>query len=51
MKTKNFISQLVNNPGKELLFEYTNGKFAGANYHLTEVKNVFFACCTEVGCC
>ena len=42
MKTKELISLLENNPGKELLFEYTNGKFAGANYHLTEVKNVFF---------
>jgi len=42
MKTKEFISLLENNLGKELLFEYTNDKFAGANYHLTEVKNVFF---------
>jgi len=42
MKTKELVSLLENNPGKELLFEYTNGKFAGANYHLTEVKNVFF---------
>jgi hypothetical protein len=42
MKTKEFINLLEDNPYKELLFEYTNGKFAGANYHLTEVKNVFF---------
>jgi len=42
MKTKEFISLLENNLGKELLFEYDNDKFVGANYHLTEVKNVFF---------
>ncbi len=42
MKTKEFISLLENNLDKELLFEYANDKFAGANYHLTEVKNVFF---------
>ena len=42
MKTKEFISLLENNLGKELLFEYANDKFVGANYHLTEVKNVFF---------
>ena len=42
MKTKEFISLLENNLGKELLFEYENDKFVGANYHLTEVKNVFF---------
>ncbi len=42
MQTKKFISLLENNLGKELLFEYANDKFVGANYHLTEVKNVFF---------
>jgi len=42
MKTKEFISLLENNPGKELLFEYANDKFVGANYHLTEVKKMFF---------
>jgi hypothetical protein len=42
MKTKEFISLLENNLDKELLFEYANDKFVGANYHLTEVKNVLF---------
>ena len=42
MQTKEFIHLIENNLGKELLFEYANDKFAGANYHLTEVKNVFF---------
>ena len=42
MLTKEFISLLENNLEKELLFEYANDKFVGANYHLTEVKNVFF---------
>jgi hypothetical protein len=42
MKTKEFISLLENNLDRELLFEYANDKFVGANYHLTEVKNVFF---------
>jgi len=42
MKLKEFIDLLEQNRDKELLFEYTSGKFAGANYHLTEVKNVQF---------
>ena len=42
MKTRQFNTLLENNLGKELLFEYSNGKFVGANYHLTEVKNVYF---------
>lgn len=42
MKVKEFLSVLENNLNKELLFEHTNGKFVGANYHLTEVKNVYF---------
>lgn len=42
MKTQEFITTLEKNLGKELLFEYANDKFVGANYHLTEVKNVSF---------
>lgn len=42
MKTKEFIHILENNPNKELVFEYQSGKLIGANYHLTEVKNVHF---------
>ena len=42
MKTKEFISLLEKNLGKELLFEYSNDIFVGTNYHLTEVKNVSF---------
>ena len=42
MKLKEFIDVLEQNRDKELLFEYTSGEFAGANYHLTEVKNVQF---------
>ncbi len=42
MKVKEFIKVLEQNTGKELLFAYTRDQFAGANYHLTEVKNVTF---------
>lgn len=42
MKVKEFKSVLENNLNKELLFEHSSGKFVGANYHLTEIKNVFF---------
>jgi len=42
MKTKEFLNILENNFDKELLFEYASNKLVGANYHLTEVKNVFF---------
>lgn len=40
MKTNEFLSILKNNPNKSLLFEYKPGAFVGANYHITEVKNV-----------
>ncbi len=42
MKTNEFLNLLENNPNKELVFEYEVGKLIGANYHLTEVKNVTF---------
>jgi len=42
MKVQEFISVLENNTNKELIFEYAPNKIAGANYHLTEVKNVQF---------
>lgn len=40
MKTVEFLSVLQNNTNKELLFEYAPDKLVGANYHITEVKNV-----------
>ncbi len=40
MKTKELLSLLSENPNKSLLFEYKNGNFVGANYHITEVKNI-----------
>lgn len=40
MKTHEFISLLRAYPNKSLLFEYTPGKLIGANYHITEVKNI-----------
>ena len=40
MKVNEFIELLEQQNGKELLFEYANDKMVGANYHLTEVKNV-----------
>ena len=42
MKLKEFIKVLEDNSGKELKFEYAKNQLAGANYHLTEVKNVQF---------
>ncbi|MDH3321441.1 MAG: DUF6428 family protein [Flavobacteriaceae bacterium] len=42
MKTIEWISVLEQNPDKALLFKYAPNKFVGANYHLTEVKNVQF---------
>lgn len=42
MKTKEFISKLNENKNKALLFEYAKSKYAGTNYHLTEIKNVQF---------
>lgn len=40
MKTNEFLSLLKDNPNKNLLFEYKPGALVGANYHITEVKNV-----------
>ncbi len=40
MKTGEFLSLLQENASKSLLFEYASGKFVGANYHITEVKNI-----------
>ncbi len=40
MKTKEFLSLLRTNGNKELLFDYDRGSLVGANYHLTEVKNI-----------
>jgi len=42
MNVKEFLSVIRENKNKELLFEYATNKFAGTNYHLTEVKNVIF---------
>jgi hypothetical protein len=42
MKVNDFIKVLEQNKNKELLFSYEQDKFVGANYHLTEVKNVQF---------
>ncbi|MBT8302730.1 MAG: hypothetical protein KJO63_15510, partial [Maribacter sp.] len=40
MKTKDFLSLLQENPNRSLLFEYKEGHQVGANYHITEVKNI-----------
>ena len=40
MKTHEFLSLLSDNSNKSLLFEYKEGQTVGANYHITEVKNV-----------
>jgi len=40
MQTKEFLSLLKENPNKNLLFEYKDGYFVGANYHITEIKNI-----------
>jgi hypothetical protein len=42
MKTQEFLKLLKENNQKSLIFEYQENKFAGTNYHLTEVKNVTF---------
>ena len=42
MNVKEFLKVLEQHQGKELLFSYDQDKYAGANYHLTEVKNVQF---------
>lgn len=40
MNTSEFISLLKQHQEKSLLFEYAPGKLVGANYHITEVKNI-----------
>ena len=40
MQTKKLLSLLEENPNKSLLFEYVDGHYVGANYHITEVKNI-----------
>ena len=40
MKTKEFLSLLKEHQNKSLLFEYNQGALVGANYHITEVKNI-----------
>ncbi len=40
MKTSEFLSVLKQHQDKSLLFEYAPSKFVGANYHITEVKNI-----------
>ena len=40
MKTQEFLDLLEKNQEKSLLFQYAPNLFVGANYHLTEVKNI-----------
>ena len=40
MKTREFLSLLKKHSNKSLLFEYKPGALVGANYHITEVKNI-----------
>ncbi|MGX1931350.1 DUF6428 family protein [Flagellimonas sp. 2504JD4-2] len=40
MNTSEFLSLLKQHQDKSLLFEYTPDKLVGANYHITEVKNI-----------
>jgi len=40
MQTNELLEVLHTHKNKELLFEYLPGHFVGANYHITEVKNV-----------
>ncbi len=40
MKTQELFSILESNKDKTLLFEYAEGAFVGANYHITEVKHI-----------
>ena len=42
MRVREFIEVLKQQKNKELLFSYAQDKLVGANYHLTEVKNVQF---------
>ena len=40
MQTSELFELLNDHKNKELLFEYRPGDFVGANYHITEVKNI-----------
>lgn len=40
MKTQEFLDLLKENQNKSLVFEYRKGALVGANYHITEVKNI-----------
>ncbi len=40
MKTNEFLAILKEHADKSLLFEYKPGHFVGANYHITEIKNI-----------
>ena len=40
MKTSEFLSLLKQHQDKSLLFEYSKNELVGANYHITEVKNI-----------
>lgn len=40
MKTQELLSVLEANKDKALLFEYSQNKLVGANYHITEVKHI-----------
>lgn len=40
MKTSEFLEMLNTHKKKELLFEYAPNQFVGANYHITEIKNI-----------
>lgn len=40
MNTEEFLTVLQQNRHKSLLFEYAPGKLVGANYHITEIKNI-----------
>lgn len=40
MKTSEFLSLLEVHKNKSLLFEYSPGHLVGANYHITEIKNI-----------
>jgi hypothetical protein len=40
MKTNEFLSLLKEHSEKSLLFEYKPGQLVGANYHITEIKNI-----------
>lgn len=39
MQTKELLETLESHKNKSLLFEYRQGKFVNANYHITEIKN------------